>query len=75
MPANPHTYLIPLGTPGVVAVATAALGQALDFLTSDREFVPSPNLLVRPLFGRHLFEVPEFLPETLNFAAETEPRP
>jgi hypothetical protein len=67
--ANPHTFLIPQGTPGEVLVATAALSQALEFLLGVGEFVPNPNGLVRPLFGRDLFEVPPAPPERLNFFA------
>jgi len=66
--ANPHSFLAWLiGTPAEQAIATAANAQALAFILSGSEQVPDVNSLVRPIFGRDLFETPAFLPEGPNF--------
>lgn len=67
-PADPHAFLIPLGSPATQAVATAAIGQAFMFLRSGSDRVPENNALVSPLFGgRTIFENPPAeLPENLG---------
>jgi hypothetical protein len=67
LPANPHTYLVPLGNEAAQAIALATIQQALLFLASGRELVPDPDPFIRPILGRSVFEVPEFLPEETNF--------
>lgn len=67
LPANPHTYLAWLiETPAQKAISNAALTQAALFL-SGTDGVPDVNSLVRPLFGRDLFEIPAIPPEAQNF--------
>jgi len=39
----------------------------VEFLASDGARAPDVNYLVRPLFGKDLFGVPQFLPEDLNY--------
>lgn len=63
LPANPHTYLIPLGSPASTIIGLATLQQGLTFLTSGTTVVPDANAIVRPFLGRNLFETPAFLPE------------
>ena len=68
LPANPHPFLAWLiGTQAQQAIATAANAQALMFIQSGTEQVPDVNFIVRPIFGRDLFETPAFLPEGPNF--------
>lgn len=68
LPKNPHTFLTYLIDPSRAPIGLAAFTQAALFLLSDSESVPNVNPLVRPIFGRDLFETPEFLPEETNFA-------
>ncbi|HEY3441233.1 MAG TPA: Ig-like domain-containing protein [Paludibaculum sp.] len=63
LPANPHTYLIPLGSPIQSLVGFSALQQGFVFLASGLEAVPDANAQVRALLGVDLFETPVFLPE------------
>jgi hypothetical protein len=63
MPANPHTFLIPLGGPVQTVVGFAALQQGFTFLASGSEAVPDVNPVVRAVLGVNLFETPAFLPE------------
>ncbi len=67
LPANPHTYLLPIGPPQQSLISLAALQQGLQFLVSGAEQVPDANALVRGAFGADLFEVPAELPEKTNF--------
>lgn len=77
LPANPHAFLVLfLGTegdtitlPGLqgIAISLAAQQQMAGFLKSDGAAAPNPNAIVRLLFGRDLFEVPDMLPEDLGF--------
>jgi hypothetical protein len=67
LPANPHAF-IGGGEPlPYTLTALAAQQQAAEFLLSGTEQVPDVNHLVRPVYGTDLFEVPEHLPERLNF--------
>lgn len=65
LPANPHTFLIPLGDPLEQVVGFAALQQGVAFLASGAEIVPDVNPFVRSTLGIgvNLFETPAFLPE------------
>ncbi len=69
LPSNSHTYLAAFveQKPETLSIGIAALTQAAVFLASGRREVPDVNVLVRPLFGRDLFEVPKVLPETPGF--------
>ncbi|MEZ5352710.1 MAG: alpha/beta fold hydrolase [Bryobacteraceae bacterium] len=67
LPDNPHAFLIPLGTLQQQVIGLSALQQVIEFLASGRDEVPDANGLVRPVFRRDLFEVPDFLPESLHF--------
>ena len=64
LPPNPHTFLIPVGSNATAAIAFAALQQGFTFLASGSVVVPDVNTLLRPLFGKDLFEEPPVtLPE------------
>ncbi len=43
LPANPHTFLIPLGGTAQQGIGTAALQQALGFLQSGGQTIPNVN--------------------------------
>ncbi len=63
LPANPHTFLIPLGSTASTIIGFATLQQGFAFLASGTTVVPDANAFVRPLLGKDLFETPTFLPE------------
>jgi hypothetical protein len=64
LPANPHTYLAAFAElrPETLMVGGTALYQAAQFLESGEYKVPDVNYLLRPVFGRDLFETPRLLP-------------
>jgi hypothetical protein len=65
---NPHIYLLNLLAPAAVPVALSAQSQIADFLASGGLVISDPNgFLIRLVFGRSVFEVPDFLPEDLGF--------
>ncbi|MFN0169611.1 MAG: alpha/beta hydrolase family protein [Bryobacteraceae bacterium] len=67
LPENPHTYLAGvLGDPPFPAIALAAQAQAALFLSGVEDVVPDVTNLLPPS-PAPLFEVPDFLTETLNF--------
>lgn len=67
-PDFPHLLLIPSpsGPPAGLAITMAAQQQVAQFLASDGRAVPDVNALVRPLFGKDLFVIPDTLPDGLN---------
>lgn len=77
LPANPHPYLVLfLAAEGnfrppdlrASAIALSTQQQIANFFRADGAVVPDPNnFVLRALFGRDLFEAPDFLPEDLNF--------
>ncbi|MFB3828235.1 MAG: alpha/beta hydrolase family protein [Bryobacteraceae bacterium] len=79
LPANPHTFLVlfaNLDEGGLdfaslqgLAISLQAQGQIAGFFRSGGAAIPNPNsAALRLLFlGRELFEVPDALPEDLNF--------
>lgn len=64
LPANPHAYLAAFAElrPETLMVGGTALYQAAQFLESGEYKVPDVNYLLRPVFGRDLFETPRLLP-------------
>lgn len=64
LPANPHAYLAAFAElrPETLMIGGAALYQAVQFLESNEYRVPDVNFLLRPVFGRDLFETPRLLP-------------
>jgi hypothetical protein len=64
---NPHGYLTTRSPAAAGAIALAAQRQILLFFTSPAAAVPDVNDMVRPLFGKDLFEVPDKLPDDLNY--------
>jgi len=66
LPENPHGYLTNRATPESTAIALAAQEQAAGFFRSPGWKPPDVNHLVRPIFGRDLFETPDQLPETIR---------
>jgi hypothetical protein len=62
---NPHTYMANLFSLQTIPIALAAQQQAAVFLATGE--ITDPNDLVRALFGKSIFEVPEVLPEDLNY--------
>jgi hypothetical protein len=69
LPANPHTFLIPLGSTQQQVIGLAAVQQAVGFIQTGGRTIPDANGLVRLLVGREVFETPAALPEELNFLA------
>jgi hypothetical protein len=67
LPKDPHTLFYYPGTPAGEVIARAAQRQMAEFFASGGLRVPDVNHLVRPLFGKDLFGVPQFLPEELNY--------
>ena len=64
---NPHGIFYGTSTPADMVITLAAKRQMAEFLAIGGTRVPDVNQLVRPKFGVDLFQVPEFLPEDLNF--------
>lgn len=67
LPANPHSFLLPIGPNSQALISLAALQQGFQFLASGTEQVPDVNSLVRAAFGTDLFEIPAEPPERTNF--------
>src|SRR5574340_478007 len=79
LPENPHTFLVlfanldeggvSVGSLQGLAISLSAQQQMAGFFRSGGAAIPNPNsAALRLLFlGRELFEVPDFLPEDLNF--------
>jgi hypothetical protein len=77
LPANPHAYLLmflatdrDFQAPDLraAAISLSTQQQVAAFFQADGAAIPDPNnIVLRGLFGRDLFERPEFLPEDLNF--------
>ena len=66
LPRDPHAFIAPLGSLAQIAIALAAQRQIAEFFAGDGASVRDVNDLLRPFFGRDLFEVPDFLTEDLN---------
>ncbi len=66
LPADPHTYLTFLSPPQGIAISLAVHRQILSYFGLNGAGVTNPNIWVRDLFGIDLFEMPAFLPETVN---------
>jgi len=64
---NAHYYLFPMGSPAEIAIALAAQQQIVAFFASEDWAVPDVNGMLRPLFGKDLFETPAMLPEDLGW--------
>jgi hypothetical protein len=62
---NPHAYMVNLFSLQALWVALAAQQQAAGFLATGE--IGNPNGLIRFIFGRDIFEVPDVLPEDLNY--------
>ena len=63
---NPHTYMVNVFSLQTLPVALAAQQQAAGFLATGEIGNPNSQVL-RFLFGKSVFEVPEVLPEELNY--------
>lgn len=76
MPLNPHAYLVLfLATEGnlqlpnltTATISLSAQQQMASFFRADGAVIADPNnFVLRALFGRNLFQVPDFLTEDLN---------
>jgi hypothetical protein len=62
--SNPHTYLTDILNLSAAPIARAVQNQMSGFLMGVTR---NPNEGISSLFGRDLFEVPQTLPEELNF--------
>ncbi len=62
---NPHAFMADLFSLPSLAIALAAQQQAAGFLSTGT--ISNPNGLLRFLFGKDIFEVPDVLPEELNY--------
>jgi len=71
LPEDPHAFIATLTSLPGLTIALAAQRQIAEFLAGDGTSVPDVNDLVRPMFGKNLFEVPDFLTEDLNFQARS----
>ena len=67
LPKDPHTLFYFPATAAGQVIARAAQREMAQFLAGGGARVPDVNDLVRPLFGKDLFGVPQFLPEELNY--------
>jgi hypothetical protein len=67
LPLDPHRFLTTLSDPASAVVSAAAFQQVALFLSTPSSQPPDVNHLLKPFFGRDLFEVPAVLPEELNF--------
>jgi hypothetical protein len=67
LPKDPHLLFHFPTTASGQAIAAAAQREMVEFLATDGGRVPDVNHLLRPMFGKDLFGVPQFLPEGLNF--------
>jgi len=56
-----------LDTTEEITLAMAIQQQMAGFLQSGGKTIPDANALVRPLFGKDLFEAPQFLTEEYNY--------
>ena len=69
MNPDPHWFLFPDPTgpqPGP-AITLAGQQQIAEFFATDAWRVPNVNAVLKPLFGKNLFELIEVLPEELNY--------
>ena len=67
LPANPHSAIAGINSPADLTLAAAIQQQIAGFLASGGTAIPDVNDMVRPLFGKDLFEAPSFLTEDFNF--------
>ena len=67
LPASPHVAIANLDTTEEITLAMAIQRQMAGFLQSGGKTIPDANALVRPLFGKDLFEAPQFLTEEYNY--------
>ena len=68
LPVNPHSFIAFFDGAYQQAISNAGVEQGLLFLLGTTEKVPDVNPLVRPFFGRDLFEgLNPIPPETTNF--------
>jgi pimeloyl-ACP methyl ester carboxylesterase len=67
LPASPHSAIAEINSPAELTLAAAIQQQIAGFLASSGSAVPDVNDMVRPLFGKDLFEAPAFLTEDFNF--------
>jgi hypothetical protein len=70
LPEDPHGFVANLTSFPALTIALAAQRQIVEFLAGEGTSVPDVNDLVRPMFGKNLFEVPEVLTEDLNFPVQ-----
>ena len=68
IPENPHIYLLNVIDRTNLPVALTTQLQVAGFLASGGTAIPDPNNpLLRVIFGRDVFEVPQFLPEVPGY--------
>lgn len=67
LPEDPHTYLVNILSLPAIPVALAAQAHMTNFFLLEPGSVPDPNAGVRALLGVNLFEIPDLLPEELNY--------
>lgn len=64
---NPHSFLIPIGSPQAQMIGLAAMSQALIYVTDSRATIIDANRPVRGIFGRDIFERPANPPNGANY--------
>lgn len=68
LPADPHMiFYNPPATDQARAIWTAGQKQIAEFLAGDGARILDINDIVRPMFGKDLFEIPAWLPEVMNY--------
>ncbi|MDX2152977.1 MAG: hypothetical protein SFV54_19700 [Bryobacteraceae bacterium] len=67
LPRNAHAYTVNVLDLAAAVIALASQQEALGFFQSGGRQFTDANPLVRPVFGRDLFESPAFLTEDLNY--------
>ncbi len=67
LPSSPHSAIANINSTAELTLALALQQQIAGFLLSGGKTIPNGNVLVRPLFGKDLFESPQFLTEDFNY--------
>ena len=67
LPSSPHSAIANLDSIAGLTLALAIQQQIAGFLLSGGKTILNVNVLVRPLFGKDLFESPQILTEEFNY--------
>jgi hypothetical protein len=67
LPSSPHSAIANINSMPELTLAIAIQQQIAGFFLSGGKTIPDINDLVRPVFGKNLFEMPAFLTEDFNY--------